>query len=327
MLLQLLGHGGAHHGLGQSALVGSVFDLLRDHLEQARQELGLDGHVANVCKHASIPEVKKHPLLDALQVLRGNLPGQDLAHGAQVLLPLGSLLGHSPLHLVRPALLRGFHALHLQELRVAPLLEVLLVPLQRRQLLLFQHLHHALLQGLAHKHLQHWLALHIEIEQLALLDLRLDVNPDLRGHEERRWWTIKDEVCLRLSLKLHDAVRELLQVRVSLDVHVLPAGDRLRSPGTALRLPGLQPPALGVPLLLHLCCIRLRLHHGGVGITTHYPTVVHDVAMALGSGVIRISVLVPRSHGLRCRRKLLHLSRLHAADRVAKGARASADSS
>mmetsp|Transcript_7685 Transcript_7685/g.17694 ORF Transcript_7685/g.17694 Transcript_7685/m.17694 type:complete len:269 (-) Transcript_7685:7-813(-) len=245
-------------------------------------------------------------------MLHRNLPSQDLAHGAEVLFVLGSLLRHAPLEFVGTALFCSLHPLNLLQLRIAALFEVFLVPLQRSQLFLLQHFHHALLQSLSHEDLQYRLALYIKVEELPILDLSLNVDADLRRHEQRGRRAIEDEVGLGLCLKLHDSVCQLFEIRIRLHVEVFATWHWLGSPRALLRLVrALQASPLRFPLLLHLRHVWLRLHHRCIGVASDHPPVVHDIAIGFGPSVIGITVLVSSTHCLWGRRELLHLSRLH----------------
>mmetsp|Transcript_11126 Transcript_11126/g.23042 ORF Transcript_11126/g.23042 Transcript_11126/m.23042 type:complete len:388 (+) Transcript_11126:10-1173(+) len=185
LLLEPLGGRGLDHAVEDLAVGAALLHLLRDHLQQLRHEAVVHGQLHGVREDAGVEKVREGAVLEAAEVGRGDAAGDDLPHRAQVLLALRGLLLQAALHLLLSALLGGLHALHLDELRVAAPLEVLLVPPEGLQLLLLQDLHHALLQGLAHQDLEDGLALHVEVEELAVLDLGLDVDADLRGHEER----------------------------------------------------------------------------------------------------------------------------------------------
>ncbi len=78
-----------------------------------------------------------------------------------------ALLRQAPLLLLVLALLGRLHALRGHQLGVADLLKVLLVRAHGRQLLLLQHLHQALLQHLAHQHLEDGFHLKVKVKQVA----------------------------------------------------------------------------------------------------------------------------------------------------------------
>jgi hypothetical protein len=207
--------------------------LRHDLVLEPRHEIGLDLALHGVVKKSRVVQLVEHVpekpgRVPARERLRRNLlPRGFLALDALLLLRDAALalLGFAPL--------RRLHALRRDELRVADLLEVLLVRAHRRELLLLHNLHQALLERLPHEHLQDGLHLEVEVEQVAVLDLRLDVHADLHRDEQRRRRAIRERVRLRHHLSLGHGVRELLQVRLGLDVHVPAPLDRLGRAGDA----------------------------------------------------------------------------------------------
>lgn len=95
---------------------------------------------------------------------------------------------------------------------------------------------------------------------LAFQYLRIDVDSGLSRNEKWRRRTVKESVCLTVGIRLLDAVAQLLKIELCLDVHVLPAFDRVRRPGPELLL-GPLPCDLTPPVLLHpLDFHRVRLN-------------------------------------------------------------------
>jgi len=212
----------------------------------------------------------------------------------------------------RAPLLGLLEALGLGELGVADLLKVLLVRLHRRELLLLHHFHHRLLQRLAHEHLEDRLDLGVEVEEVAVVDLRLDVDARLHRDEDRRRKLVHERVGLRrergwgvsaaagvargergrrgrrrargarlrVNVDLDGPVGELLEVLLRLHVDVLAAVDRLRRRRLAHGFYLLRRVVCSLRLPLHLELLGLR--GGGqdlrrVRVAADHPLVVHDV--------------------------------------------------
>mmetsp|Transcript_20241 Transcript_20241/g.63625 ORF Transcript_20241/g.63625 Transcript_20241/m.63625 type:complete len:381 (-) Transcript_20241:377-1519(-) len=212
LLLQPFRRGLLHDVFEDLPVLAVRLHLPRDHLQQLGHKVVVHGQLHSVCEDARVEEVREGPVLETAEVRRCDAARHHLPHHAQVLLALRRLLLEAALHLLLPALLCGLHPLDLEQLGVAASLKVLLVPPEGLKLLFLEHLHHALLQGLAHQDLKHRLALDIEVEKLTVLDLGLDVHSDLRRHEERRRWPVEEEVGLRLGLELDRSLGELLEV-------------------------------------------------------------------------------------------------------------------
>ena len=175
---------------------------------------------------------------------------------------------------------------------------MLLVCAHVGELLLLHDLHHRLLEGLADEHLEDGLDLHVEVEQVALVDLRLDVDARLHRDEDRRGQLVHEGVGLRVNVHLDRPVGELLEVLLGLHVDVLaPLGRLRRVRLRRQRRPPLR--RLHLRLALHLKLLGLRGGREdlrGVGVAAHDALVVHDV-VRLRDGTAR------RGDGKRSRRK------------------------
>mmetsp|Transcript_32520 Transcript_32520/g.91412 ORF Transcript_32520/g.91412 Transcript_32520/m.91412 type:complete len:382 (-) Transcript_32520:116-1261(-) len=165
-------------GVGRLLCGEEAHDLLLDAREELRHEELVDAHALGIGE-GDVIELSHGIRHEAPQVLlrRGHGldlqqdPGLPLPHKA----PLGHLLllelperallvhlrlpifHHVPL-LVEPRLLEGLHAAHL---------------------MLFLDLHHRLLQGLVHEHIEDRLHLKVEVEQLSILNLGARVDARL----------------------------------------------------------------------------------------------------------------------------------------------------
>ena len=134
------------------------------------------------------------------------------------------------------------------------------------------HLHQALFQGLAHQDFQNRLHFKVKVEKIAIFNLRLHVHADLHGNEKRRGRPIHKRVRLRHNLRFWNRVRELLQKRLGLDIHVPPAFHRLGGTrGAATRRPRQR--------ARRQSALRGRRR---VRVPSNHPAVEHDVAWVVG---------------------------------------------
>ena len=147
---------------------------------------------------------------------------------------------------------------------------MLLVRAHVVELLLLHHLHHRLLQGLADQDLEDRLDLRVEVEEVALINLRLHVHARLHRYEDGGGELVHEGVRLRVDVDLDRPVRQLLQVLLRLHVDVLPPLSRLRRVRLWRQLRPLE-----AALLLGLRGGREDLR--GVCVPPHDALVVHDV--------------------------------------------------
>merc|ERR1719161_2990094 len=183
----------------------------------------------------------------------------------------------------------------------------MLAPPNRRELLLLENFHHSMLEGLANQDFEYRLDLSVEVEELTMQDLRSKVHTDFRRKEEGRLRPVKQKIRLGLRLEFHDTLRELLQVRVCLNVCVLPSEDRLR--GTwALR--GRVRPHQATSLRFALFCDLGRILAGQDESSIRAPSNDAAIGLDVDRLVVAIGAAAPRCWPWLCR-KLVTLVMRH----------------
>ena len=195
-------------------------------------------------RHKLLLHFPLHGIVEETRVVE---PVEDVAHEAIEITPCERLRSHLLPHRFLPfhtffllcdaphlflhlADLCSLHALQCHELCVAKLLKVLLVSAHSREFLLLHDLHQTLLKSLADKDLKDGLHLKVKVEEVAVLNLCLDVDANLHRDEERRRRSIHERIRLRRHIRLGDRVHQFLEVLFRLYVHVPSAFDGLGCP-------------------------------------------------------------------------------------------------
>ena len=144
-----------------------LVDLAERLAHDERHEADLDVAIHRIVEVAVLAQVVEHRGHEVVEVALGERLGRQLL-GRLLLhaLHLGRLL-HAPVLLLAQASLLLLESLLLDLLRVAHLLELALLLPQARQLLLLHDLDEALLDRLAHQHLQYRPHFDVKVEQLA----------------------------------------------------------------------------------------------------------------------------------------------------------------
>mmetsp|Transcript_31635 Transcript_31635/g.75887 ORF Transcript_31635/g.75887 Transcript_31635/m.75887 type:complete len:319 (-) Transcript_31635:76-1032(-) len=260
-----------------------LLHLFGNRIDQPGHKILLDRQLFRVGEQPTVFELFQNALWKSAKVAARHTSGHDLAGDLVLLLLLGSLLLSPSVGLFLPACLDSFHALYLQQLCVACLLELLLVPTNGSQLLFLKDLHHGLLQSLPHQNFQDRFDFSVEVEQLAFLDLRRSVLSDFSWHEQWGMRSIQQEIRLRLSLELHSPLRQFLKIRIRLDIYVLATHHWFRSANPFLcSIRAGQSLTLRFPLLFELSRIGLLRHdQRSISVASDNTLVIHQIGAVL----------------------------------------------
>merc|ERR1719191_75593 len=182
----------------------------------------------------------------------------------------------------------------------------MLAPPNRRELLLLENFHHSMLEGLANQDFKYRLDLSVEVEELTMQDLRSKVHTDFRRKEEGRLRPVKQKIRLGLRLEFHNTLCELIQVRVCLNVSVLPTEDGLWGTGALRRRVG---PHQATSLRFALLCDLGRVLAGQDESSVRAPS--DDTAIGLNVDRLVITIRAASGRWPWLRRKLVTLVMRH----------------